>query len=103
MEIPFKTGEISILCHVTYKFVHLIFKKPYKNGGHSKNIVLYLLYEILGQLSIVSKYDIKRPLRKKTVKYCILIIRKLGSREEDEVSGFFVISHLWMRVNFMLG
>ena len=27
----------------------------------------------------------------------------LGSREEDEVSGFFVLSHLWMRGYFRLG
>ena len=26
-----------------------------------------------------------------------------GSSEEDEVSGFFVISHLWMRGYFRLG
>ncbi len=26
-----------------------------------------------------------------------------GSREEDEVSGFFVLSHLWMRGYFRLG
>ncbi len=25
------------------------------------------------------------------------------SREEDEVSGFFVLSHLWMRGYFRLG
>ncbi len=26
-----------------------------------------------------------------------------GSSEEDEVSGFFVLSHLWMRGYFRLG
>ena len=26
-----------------------------------------------------------------------------GSREEDEVSGFFVLSHLWLRGYFRLG
>ncbi len=31
---------------------------------------------------------------------CIKII---GSSEEDEVSGFFVLSHLWMRGYFRLG
>ena len=29
--------------------------------------------------------------------------RKIGSREEDEVSGFFVLSHLWIRGYFRLG
>ncbi len=29
--------------------------------------------------------------------------RKNRSSEEDEVSGFFVISHLWMRGYFRLG
>ncbi len=33
----------------------------------------------------------------------INIRRKMGSREEDEVSGFFVLSHLWMRGYFRLG
>ena len=37
----------------------------------------------------------------------ILFISKkkkiIGSREEDEVSGFFVLSHLWMRGYFRLG
>ena len=36
--------------------------------------------------------------RKATVK-----IRKKGSREEDKVSGFFVLSDLWMRGYFRLG
>ncbi len=27
---------------------------------------------------------------------------KIGSSEEDEVSGFFVLSHLWMRGYFRL-
>ncbi len=26
-----------------------------------------------------------------------------GSREEDEVSGFFILSHLWIRSYFRLG
>ena len=30
-------------------------------------------------------------------------IKYFGSREEDEVSGFFVLSHLWMRGYFRLG
>ncbi len=29
--------------------------------------------------------------------------RKSGSREEDEVSGFFVLSYLWMRDYFRSG
>ena len=28
--------------------------------------------------------------------------KRSGSREEDEVSGFFVLSHLWMRGYFRL-
>ncbi len=39
--------------------------------------------------------------------YCINIkVRKIerkGSREEDEVSDFFVLSHLWMMGYFILG
>ena len=30
-------------------------------------------------------------------------IKIFGSSEEDEVSGFFVLSHLWMRGYFRLG
>ena len=29
--------------------------------------------------------------------------KNLGSSEKDEVSGFFVLSHLWMRDYFRLG
>ena len=29
--------------------------------------------------------------------------KNFGSSEEDEVSGFFVVSHLWMRGYFRLG
>ena len=40
----------------------------------------------------IGKYHLKKNYEEKS-----------GSSEEDEVSGFFVLSHLWMRGYFWLG